>query len=142
MGIAKKKKTSIKKTVRKPKVEKKGEEQQHSVSKRAVEWSRANRFPFNARQQSVSICFDNHEDLTDLDFIYNKIVSRHPALMAEKFYSKVQNIYDLDLDESTVVGMLKPLCDNLLANIKEFLSDEDFIHFLYDRFGFGIDKVI
>ena len=132
------KKTSEKKA--KKKASRKAE--QPPKHKRPVEWSRTNKFPFNTRQQSVSVCFDNHEDLTDLDFIYSKIIERHPALMAEKFYSKVQDVYDLDLDEATVVSMMKPLCDGLLADIREFLADEDFVHLLHDKFGFGIDKVI
>ena len=137
MATTKKKQTKTsEKTRKKQKVE------QQPKHKRPVEWSRINKFPFSTRQQSVSVCFDNHEDLTDLDFIYSKIVERHPSLMAEKFYSKVQDVYDLDLDEATVVSMMKPLCDSLLADIREFLADEDFVHLLHDKFGFGIDKVI
>ena len=134
MGMTNRNRT--KKTIEK---KKKGEPPKHI---RMVEWSSENKFPFNARQKSVSVCFDNHEDLTDLDFIYGKIVERHPELMAEKFYAKVQEVYDMDLDDAATVGMMKPLCDGLLVNIREFLADEDFVHSLYNKFGFGIDKVI
>ena len=38
--------------------------------------------------------------------------------------------------------LVKDASDKLLANIKEFLADEEFVHELHDKWGFGIDKVI
>lgn len=40
------------------------------------------------------------------------------------------------------VGYVKLACDRLMHNIKEFLSDETFIHHMYSAWGFGVDKVI
>ena len=45
-----------------------------------VEYSKQNKFPFYTSEKMVSISFDNHEDMYELDFIYNKIVDRFPNL--------------------------------------------------------------
>lgn len=37
---------------------------------------------------------------------------------------------------------LKDACDKLLKRIKYCLSDEELVHHLYDKWGFGIDKLI
>lgn len=43
---------------------------------------------------------------------------------------------------SEQVKFMKAACDKLLKTIKGFLSDEQFIHSLYDRYELGFDKVI
>ena len=96
-----------------------------------VEYSRENRFPFyRGDKSSVSLFFDNHEDKQELDFIYDKIVERYPALRAEGFYCRIQEIQNMKSDDK--VTWLKDACDKLLKNIRAFLSDEAFIHHLHD----------
>jgi hypothetical protein len=102
--------------------------------------SRDNRFPFAAKQSTVSICRDNNEDLYEYDFIYNKIVEKFPELAAEKFYSKVQEIEKMR--PSFRVAKLKDASDALLRNIKVCLMDEAFVHQLHERWGFGIDRLL
>lgn len=101
-----------------------------AASRRVVEYSKDNRFPFSTARKSVSVCFDDHDNMTDLDFIYGKIVERYPALRAEKFYSKVQEICAIE-SEAEYIAMLKQACDLLLVSIREFLQDEEFIHLLH-----------
>ena len=101
-----------------------------AASRRVVEYSKDNRFPFSTARKSVSVCFDDHDTMTDLDFIYGKIVERYPALRAEKFYSKVQEICAIE-SEAEYIAMLKQACDLLLVSIREFLQDEEFIHLLH-----------
>lgn len=103
--------------------------------------SKTNRFPFQMREQSVSICTDNHEYLYDLDFIYNKIVERFPSLRAELFYSKISEIEGMKEDENKV-RFTKDACDALLREIRVCLEDEQFVHSLHDKWGLGIDKLI
>lgn len=57
-----------------------------------IEYSRANRFPFYTREKSVSIQFDDYEDIYELDFIYGKIVEKYPQLNAEEFYGTMYEI--------------------------------------------------
>ena len=105
-----------------------------------VEYSKQNKFPFYTSEKMVSISFDNHEDIYELDFIYNKIVDRFPNLQAENFYTKVSEINQMTSDDK--MKCMKVACDKLLTNIRTCLSDETFIHALHDKWGFGIDKVI
>ncbi len=104
-----------------------------------VEYSRDNRFPFHTnRDGNITICFDDHEEMYELDFIWGKIVEKHPALDAEAFYARIHDIQNMKT-ESRKVQCVKDACDKLLKNIRECLSDEPFIHQLHDRWGFGID---
>ena len=104
-----------------------------------VEYSEENRFPFHSsRDGNITICFDDHEDMYELDFIWNKIVEKHPSLDARPFYDRIRDIHNMKT-ESRKVQCVKDACDKLLKNIRECLSDEDFIHQLHDRWGFGID---
>lgn len=57
-----------------------------------MEYSKDNRFPFHTKDNHVSICFDDNEDLYELDFIYGKIVEKYPSLKAEDFYAGIQEI--------------------------------------------------
>lgn len=91
-----------------------------------VEYSKDNRFPFYQGDRSVSLFFDNHEDKQELDIIYNCIVEKFPALRAEQFYAKIQEIQDMKSDDK--VKYLKDACDKLLKSIRHCLSDEEFIH--------------
>lgn len=102
--------------------------------------SRENRFPFAPKQSTVSICRDNNEDLYEYDFIYGKVVERFPELAAEKFYAKIQDLENIR--PSHRVEKLKEASDVLLRNIKVCLMDEEFVHGLHDRWGFGIDRLI
>lgn len=102
-----------------------------------AEYTKDNRFPFHSGDKSVSICFDDHEEKYELDFIWDKITERFPQLNAEPFYARVAEIQMLEPDEK--VKKLKEECDRLLRNIKTCLSDEPFIHLMHDRWGFGID---
>ena len=104
----------------------------------AIEYSRENRFPFHSVDRSaVTVCFDNHEDMYELDFIWNKIVERFPLLEAEPFYLKIHEINSMKRGDK--IGMLKDACDNLLRNIRDCIQDEEFIHMMHDKWGFGID---
>ena len=100
-----------------------------------TEYSKDNRFPFHSGSRSVSICFDDHEDKYELDFIWDKIIEKYPQLDAEQFYAKVQEIQEMKSDDK--VKFLKDASDKLLRNIKTLISDEDFIHMLHDKWGFG-----
>lgn len=99
-----------------------------------------NRFPFHTKDRAVSLCFDDTEDIQDLDFIYGKITERFPELKAENFYSRLLEIEKMKPGEK--LKNLKAACENLLGNVKTFLSDESFIHQIHERWGFGLDKVI
>ncbi len=99
-----------------------------------------NRFPFHTKETSVSVCFDDPEGLQELDFVYGKIIERHPNLRAEDFYSKLVGLGELD--EKRQVPGLKELVEDLFFNIKSMFMDEEFVHQLHDRWGFGVDKVI
>ena len=103
-----------------------------------VEYSRDNRFPFHSVDKSVSICFDDHEGMYELDFIWGKITEKYPEMGAESFYARIQEIQDMKKPEDRVKH-LKDASDNLLRNIRVVLSDEPFIHLLHDRWGFGLD---
>lgn len=95
-----------------------------------VEYSSENRFPFHQGDKSVSLVFDDHEDLQELDMVYNMIVERFPSLRAELFYSRVQEIQNMGPNDR--VEPLKEACDRLLREIRKCLADEDFIHGIYD----------
>lgn len=45
-----------------------------------IEYSKRNKFPFYTSEKKVSISTDNHDDMYELDFIYNKIVDKFPNL--------------------------------------------------------------
>ena len=102
-----------------------------------VEYSKDNRFPFRNGDKSVSVCFDDHEEKYELDFIWNRIVERFPQMDAEPFYARVHEIQNMKSGDT--VKYLKDACDKLLRNIKTCLSDEPFIHELHDKWGFGLD---
>lgn len=102
-----------------------------------AEYSKDNRFPFHKGDDSVSICFDDHEGKYELDFIWDRIVEKFPQMNAEPFYARVQEIQDMKSEDK--LKYLKDACDKLLRNIKACLSDEPFIHELHDKWGFGID---
>ena len=105
-----------------------------------IEYSRDNRFPFHSKEETASIYKDDHEDYQEMDFIYDKVVEKYPSLKAEEFYGR---LYEIQTNKSgDKVKMVKEASDRLLANIKEFLSDEAFVHELHSKWGFGIDKVI
>ena len=78
--------------------------------------------------------------LVEFDFIYDKVVEKYPSLCAEPFYLRLYEIQNSKSDDK--VRLVKDASDKLLANIKEFLADEEFVHELHDKWGFGIDKVI
>lgn len=99
-----------------------------------------NRFPFHTRDADSPIYTDDTDVLQELDFIYGKIVERHPDLRAETFYSKLKDIERMTSGDK--VAFLKMICDNLLTSIRNCLADERFIHFIHDQWGFGLDKVI
>lgn len=61
-------------------------------------------------------------------------------MKAENFYGKIREIQQMELDEQP--KLIKLACDKLVRDIRQFLSDEMFIHSLYDTYDFGIDKVI
>ena len=106
-----------------------------------IEYSKDNKFPFfQGDKQGVAIQFDNHEDRWELDFIYDKIVQKFPSLKAEKFYSKVKQIEEMNVGDKKV--HLKAGCDKLLKNISKCLSDEVFVHQLQDSYGLGVSKII
>ena len=102
-----------------------------------AEYSKDNRFPFHTAEKSVSVFEDDPESMYELDFIWGKIIERFPILEAGPFYAKVQEIQSNP--ESKRVALLKDECDRLLKNIRNCLADEEFIHSLHDRWGFGID---
>ena len=95
-----------------------------------AEYSKDNRFPFYTKDRSVSISTDNHEDIQEMDFIYGKIVEKYPTLKAEPFYARIQEIQNMKSEDK--VKWLKDSSDRLLKNIRVFLSDEAFIHMMYD----------
>lgn len=95
-----------------------------------VEYSKQNRFPFHTKEHSVSISTDNHEDMQEMDFIYGKIVEQYPSIKAETFYSRIQEIQKVSGEDK--VKLLKEASDNLIKNIREFLSDEKFVHRFHD----------
>lgn len=99
-----------------------------------------NRFPFHTKDKAVSLCFDDTEDIQELDFIYGKIVERYPDLKAENFYTRLMEIERMKSGDK--VKYLKASCDSLLGHVKEFLSDERFVHHIHDAWGFGLNKVI
>ena len=105
-----------------------------------IEYSRDNRFPFHSKDETASIYKDDHEDYQEMDFIYDKVVEKYPSLCAEPFYLRLYEIQNSKSDDK--VRLVKDASDKLLANIKEFLADEEFVHELHDKWGFGIDKVI
>ena len=78
-----------------------------------------NRFPFHTKDKAVSLCFDDTEDIQELDFIYGKIVERYPDLKAENFYTRLMEIERMKSGDK--VKYLKASCDNLLGHVKEFL---------------------
>ena len=107
----------------------------------ATEYSSDNKFPFHTGDRTaVTICFGDHEDRCEMDFVWDKITERFPALVADGFYSRVQEIQDMKRGDK--LGRLKEACDKLLRNIRECLSNEDFIHELHDRYGIGVDLVL
>ena len=61
-----------------------------------AEYTKDNRFPFHSGDKSVSICFDDHEEKYELDFIWDKITERFPQLNAEPFYARVAEIQMLE----------------------------------------------
>ena len=105
-----------------------------------VEYSKDNRFPFHTTDRSVAVCMDDHDGRYELEFIYEKLVERHPGLAAEPFYSKVEVIKASRKGDK--VAMLKEACDELSRSVRTCLADEDIIHEIHDRWGFGVDKVI
>lgn len=84
-----------------------------------IEYSAKNRFPFKPKDKTVSISFDDHEEMYELDFIYNKIVDKFPNLQAENFYSKVYEISNMASGDK--VRSMKVACDKLLKNIRTCL---------------------
>ena len=101
----------------------------------AVEYnSKTNRFPFQTREQSVTICTDDHEYLYDLDFIYNKVVERFPSLRAELFYARIKEIQEMKSEENKL-KFTKEACDRLLREIRTCLEDE-LIGTLYAVYGY------
>lgn len=84
-----------------------------------IEYSAKNRFPFKQKDKTVSISFDDHEEMYELDFIYNKIVDKFPNLQAENFYSKVYEISNMTSGDK--VRSMKVACDKLLKNIRTCL---------------------
>ncbi len=107
----------------------------------AIEYSSENRFPFHTGDNTnVTICFGDHEDVCEMDFVWDKIVERCPELAAEQFYSKVQEIQDMKRGDK--IGKLKDACAKLLMDIRALLSDEEFVHQLHDRYGIGVQQVI
>lgn len=107
-----------------------------------IEYNKNNQFPFYTHAKKVSIQEDDHEEMYELKFIYDKIVGKYPALRAEEFYGKMAEIQKTMKSENEQVKCMKAACDKLLHNIKHCISDENFIHLMHDQFGFGIDKVI
>ena len=99
-----------------------------------------NRFPFHTKDKAFSFCFNDIENVQEIDFIYGKIIERYPKLKAENFYSRLVEIDQMKSGDK--VKYIKSACDNLLDHIREFLSDEKFIHFIHDTLGFGLNKVI
>ncbi len=99
----------------------------NSMKTVSVEYGKDNRFPFYTRDKSnVTICFDDHEGLYELDFIFGKIVDRFPSLDPVPFYRRIGEIRLMTHARS--ITMLKSACDSLLGSIKELFMDEDFIH--------------
>ena len=106
-----------------------------------VEYSEDNKFPFySTTGQFASICTDNHDDMYDMELVFDKVVERFPELSPEPFYAKVKVIRAKPSAKS--LKMLKAATDELLRGIKTCLSDEEFVHSLHDRWGIGIDKLI
>ena len=101
-----------------------------------------NRFPFfRSNDNFTSISVGHQDDLCELDFVYDKIVDRYPALNADVFYDRIQKINKMD-ENVDKVKYVKMESDNLLNNIRVLIQDEEFIHSLSDVWGIGIDKVI
>lgn len=106
-----------------------------------IEYSRENRFPFHVGRQVVSVVRDDPDGLCELDIVLGEIVSRFPRLEPEVFYGKVFEV-ERTSDEALRLRLMKSACDQLLRDIMECLADEQFIHRLHDRNGYGVDKVI
>jgi len=105
-----------------------------------IEYSESNRFPFHTGNKSVTICTDNHDEMYELDFIFNMVVERFPALDPKPFYAGIEGMQNMP--EKEKMKFLKEATDRLLCSIKLCLMDEEFVHQLHDRWGFGIDKLI
>jgi len=105
-----------------------------------IEYSRDNRFPFRNRNSAESVFMDDSGEVHDLDFIYGKIIERFPALSAERFYSSLDNVRKMKSNER--VRGLKIASDRLLIGIRELFDDEEFVHFMHDRWGVGLKMLI
>ena len=105
-----------------------------------AEYNENNRFPFYTGEKSVSICKDNHEDMYELDIIFTQVVERFPELDPKPFYQEIDQLQGMR--ERDRLKELKDACDRLLKRIKVCLSDEEFVHYLHAKWGFGIDKLI
>ena len=91
-----------------------------------VEYNENNRFPFHSGSKSVAICTDDHEDMYELDFIFNRVVERFPELDPRPFYREIEDIQSMK--ERVRTKHLKDVTDRLLRAIKVCLMDEDFVH--------------
>lgn len=91
-----------------------------------AEYNENNRFPFHTPDKSVSICRDDHEDMYELNFVFDKVVEKFPALDPKPFYAEIDGIQRMR--ERDRVKFLKEATDKLLKNIKLCLMDEVFVH--------------
>lgn len=105
-----------------------------------AEYNENNKFPFHTPEKSISICRDDYDDMYELNFIFDKVVERFPALEPKPFYAEVDAIQRAR--ERDRVRMLKNATDRLLKNIKICLMDEAFVHRLHSKWGIGVDKLI
>ena len=104
------------------------------------EYSKENRFPFYSGNKSVSVCNDNHEDMYDMEFVFDKVLERFPQLDPEPFYAKIQGIQGKPAAKRP--QLLKMASDDLLKSIKMCMADETFVHALHDRWGIGVDRLL
>ena len=105
-----------------------------------IEYNEHNRFPFHAGNKSIAVCEENHEDKYEMDFIFTKVVERFPTLDPKPFYLEIEKIQTMRENDRT--KQLKAVTDRLFSQIKFCFTDEGFVHYLYDKWGIGIDKLI